>query len=100
MADLIRVQIIYEREYKGISFRDALYLTEEDWAVAREDMKALDAEKQTRYDRWVNVIDNPPPPVELTEAEAEAKVNELTAKLAEANLKLKEAKEAIVKGGK
>lgn len=100
MADQIRVQIIYEREHKGIVFRDAIYLTEDEWAVAKEDTKAIEAEKQTRYDRWVNVIENPPLPVKLTEAEAQAEVNELTARLAIANLKLAEAKEAIVKGVK
>lgn len=100
MADLIRVQIMYEREHKGVQFRDALYMSESEWAVAKNDTRAIEAEKQRRYDRWVAVIENPPPPVELTEAEAEAEVAELTAKLAEANFKLAKAKEAKVKGVK
>lgn len=104
MADQVRVQIIYEKEYRGIKFRDALYVTEADWAAAKADKTAIEAEKQRRYDNWVNVITNPPPPpqeTKLTVAEAQAQVDELSAKLAYAQVKLTEAKaEADIKVGK
>lgn len=103
MADQIRVQIIYERIYKGIGFRDALYLTESEWAAAKINAAVIEAEKQLRYNRWVNVIENPPPPPpesKLTLVEAQAQVDELAAKLAAATVKLDEVKAAEVNGGK
>ena len=59
------VRIIFEKEYEHGIFRDALYFSQEDYALLSE--IEIEALKQQRYDNWVAIVaemSNQPAPIE------------------------------------
>ncbi len=69
-------------------FNDAIYFTEEEYNNVKPE--TLDAMVKTRVDNWVNIIKNPPPPVEPTidelisvKQQLQMQQNEIESKIAE-----------------
>ena len=60
-----KVRIIFEKEFDHGMFRDALYFTQEEYALLSE--VEIETLKQQRYDNWVAIVtemSTPPAPVE------------------------------------
>ena len=53
---MIKIDFEFESQY-GV-FRDAIYLAEDHQYSAEE----IEAMKQQRFDAWIAIIENPPPP--------------------------------------
>ena len=58
-----KVRIIFEKEFEHGMFRDALYFTQEEYALLSE--VEVEDMKQQRYDNWVAIVaEMSTPPVE------------------------------------
>jgi len=60
-----KIRVIFEKEYEHGVFKDALYFTQEEYALHSE--IEIENMKQQRYDNWVVVVaemSNQPDPVE------------------------------------
>lgn len=58
--DQIRVQILFSRQYNGLTYSDALSYTQEEYAALTQD--DITAAEDARFNGWVNFITNPPTP--------------------------------------
>lgn len=94
MADTIRIQVITEESTPYGTFRDAIYYS----SMADYEAKVADgsheAEKAQRVANYLNVIQNPPAPIEPSKevleehkAQLEAQVAELSSQIAVARPK-------------
>lgn len=103
MSDTIRIQVITEENTKFGSFRDAIYYNSLAEYEAKKADGSHEAEKAQRVANYVNAVENPAPVKELSKeeliaikaevlAQAEAQINDLDAKIAEAKL----AKDIVV----
>jgi hypothetical protein len=75
VQDKVSVQIIFEADTEFGPYRDALYMTVDDWVnISQEDIDVL---KKARVDHFVDLIKHPPAPVEPTKEQLEAEVVEI-----------------------
>lgn len=57
------IQIIFERGTDPYLYRDALYFTQEQFdALTEEEIESI---KDERYNRWYDLVTNPPPSEEI-----------------------------------
>jgi len=56
----IQIQNLFEREYNGMTFRDAIYFTPEEYAALTP--QQITAMEDERFANWVSVITAPPDP--------------------------------------
>jgi hypothetical protein len=63
MEDIInqidgKVQVIFEKSDSGRTFRDALWMTQEEYAATPA--ATIDAMKQERFDNWLAIVNAAP----------------------------------------
>jgi hypothetical protein len=63
MEDIInqidgKVQVIFEKSDSGRTFRDALWMTQEEYDATPS--TSIDAMKQERFDNWLTIVDAVP----------------------------------------
>lgn len=97
MSDTVKIQVITEESTPYGTYRDAIYYS----SLAEYEAKKLDgshdAEKAKRVDNYVNMIQNPPAPVEPTKEELQDYKAQLEAQVAELDAKILTAKPKVEK---
>lgn len=81
LADDIFVQVRFSVETKFGTYQDALYFTPDEFDTTTTD--EIIAMKKERADKYVETIENAPPPKELTKEEILKTINELEAQKVE-----------------
>ena len=79
----VKVQVQFTADTKYGSYGDALYFTEDEWAVLTE--VKLESMKQARIDKWVAYMDTAVVPKEPTKADLIAQVDNINSQVAELN---------------
>ena len=82
--DEVKIQVIFTADTIYGTYRDALYFTEDEWALD-PDIESL---KQARVDNWIDAIENAPAPNQPTKAQLQSEVALLTSKINELNAKI------------
>lgn len=63
LRNLNMIQIKYTKEYNGIEFSDAIYLTEDEFnSFTEQDIEAI---KEQRFQKWIEVITKIPTQEEI-----------------------------------
>lgn len=101
-TDTVKIQVITEEQALGNTFRDAIYYGSMDEYQIAISNGTHEAEKLKRISNYVNTVENPPAPVEITKeqyleakAQLEAQVAEVNAKIAEIDSKPKLVAEEV-----
>jgi|688.fasta_scaffold159997_2 hypothetical protein len=63
MEDIInqidgKVQVIFEKNDSGRTFRDALWMTQEEYDITSSDI--IESIKQERFDNWLTIVNAVP----------------------------------------
>ena len=93
MSEQIMVQVRFKEQTEVGEYNDALYFTQTEYQAKSQ--VEIDALKQARVSSWVNVVKNPPIPVEPTKAQLQEQKVNLESQLADINTKLLTAKDVI-----
>lgn len=88
MTQTIRIQVLFTEETVMGGFTDALYFDPVEFETIKD--SEIEAMKQARVDAWLQVVGNPPEPVEPTKGELQAELASLDALRAELVLKIEE----------
>lgn len=96
MADQVRIQVLFSKfhEEKRIEFTDALYFTEEEYANLKP--SELEDLKDTRFNSWKNMVDNPPEPVEPTKEQLQEEADMLQRQLDEIKAEIAEKENEVI----
>lgn len=92
-ADEVFVQVRFSKETKFGTFQDALYFTEDEYAIKTQD--EINTLKEERVANYIDKIENAPPPVELTKEQLISFKEELLRQVAEVEEKIAEHDEVI-----
>lgn len=82
MKETVKIQVIFEEEVNGHTYRDAIYYPDMATYQAKVSNGSHDTEKQARITSYDNAIKNPPVYVPPTKAELQAQKAELQAQIA------------------
>jgi len=75
----VQIQVIFTEKTEVGEYRDALYYTIDDPGVTvdkwlQTKQADIDAVKRSRVDNWVNLVKNPPKPIEPTKEQLESEL--------------------------
>ena len=70
--DEIRIQVIFKADTPYGVYQDALWFTEDEYTALTSEV--LEAMKQERVDKWIEMVTNPPVVPELTPEERIAQI--------------------------